>query len=147
MSKFHRIIEWIPLYGGFIAAPILLVLGLTGSFLVFEYPIDHLLHPHLAYVQPAEGRKSLDALLSSVHSAYPIAKIVTFALSPSSSKPDLAYVVQIQFPQRAELSSVFVNQYTGQVLGKIDGMSFPTAEQELHTHVLRGVRCALVLTS
>jgi uncharacterized iron-regulated membrane protein len=145
MSKFHRIIEWIHLYTGLIAAPILLVLGLTGSFLVFEYPIDHLLHPHLAYVQPAEDRMSLDALLSSVHSAYPTAKIVTFALSPSSSKPDLAYVVQIQFPQRAELSSVFVNQYTGQVLGKIDGMSFATAVHEFHTDLLLGDRGAFVM--
>ncbi len=136
MSKFHRITEWIHLYAGLIAAPILLVLGLTGSFLVFEYPVDHLLHAHLAYVQPAEARMSLDALLSSVHSTYPTAKVVTFALSPSSPAPDLAYVVQIQFPQHAELSSVFVNQYTGRILGKIDGMSFATTVHEVHTNLL-----------
>src|ERR1700730_7656483 len=126
MSKFHLIIEWIHLYAGLIAAPLLLVLGLTGSFLVFEYPADHLLHAHLAYVQPTRVRVSLDALLNSVRSIYPTAKVVTLALSPSSPAPDLAYVVQIQFPQHTELSSVFVNQYTGQVLGKIDGMSFAT---------------------
>jgi uncharacterized iron-regulated membrane protein len=145
MSKFHRITELIHLYTGLIAAPILLVLGLTGSFLVFEYPIDHLLHVHLAYVQPAEVRMSLDALLSSVHSTYPAAKVVTVALSPSSPAPDLAYVVQIQFLQHAELSSVFVNQYTGQILGRIDGMSFATTVHEFHTNLLFGDRGAFVV--
>jgi uncharacterized iron-regulated membrane protein len=145
MSKFHRIIERIHLYVGLVAAPLLLVLGLTGSFLVFEYPIDHLLHAHLAYVQPAEVRMPFDALLSSVHSAYPTAKVVTFALSPSSPAPDLAYVVQIRFPQNAKLSSVFVNQYTGQLLGRIDGMSFATAVHEFHTDMLLGDRGAFVM--
>jgi uncharacterized iron-regulated membrane protein len=145
MSKFHRITEWIHLYAGLIAAPILLVLGLTGSFLVFEYPVDHLLHAHLAYVQPAEVRMPLDALLSSVHSTYPTAKVVTFALSPSSPAPNLAYVVQIQFPQHAELSSVFINQYTGQILGKIDGISFATTVHEFHTNLLFGDRGAFVI--
>jgi uncharacterized iron-regulated membrane protein len=145
MSKFHRIIEWIHLYAGLIAAPVLLLLGLTGSFLVLEYPVDHLLHAHLAYVRPAEVRMSLDGLLSSVYSAYPTAKAVSIALSPSSPAPDLAYVVQIQFPQHAELSSVFVNQYTGQVLGKIDGMSFATTVHELHTDLLFGDRGAFVM--
>ena len=145
MSKFHRILEWIHLYAGLIAAPILLVLGLTGSFLVFEYPIDRLLHAHMAYVRPAEVRMSLDALLSSVHSTYPTAKVVTFALSPSSPAPDLAYVMQIQFLQHEGLSSVFVNQYTGQVLGKIDGMSFATTVHEFHTDMLLGARGAFVM--
>src|SRR5260370_40642218 len=94
MSKFHRITEWIHLYAGLIAAPILLVLGLTGSFLVFEYPVDHLLHAHLAYVRPAEARMSLHALLSTVHSTYPTAKVVTLPLSSSAPSPDLAYLVR-----------------------------------------------------
>ena len=145
MSKYHSIVEWIHLYAGLIAAPILLVLGLTGSFLVFEYPIDHLLHAQLAYVRPAEIRMPLDALLSSVQSAYPTAKFTTFALSPSSPAPDLAYVVQIQIPQHAEPSSVFVNQYTGQVLGKIDGMSFASTVHEFHTDMLLGDRGAFVM--
>ena len=145
MSKFHRIIEWIHLCAGLIAAPLLLVLGLTGSFLVFEYPVDHLLHVHLAYVEPVRARMSLDALLNNVRSVYPTAKIVTFALSPSSPAPDLAYMMQIQFPQHTELSSVFVDQYTGRVLGKIDGMSFATTVHEFHTNMLLGDRGAFIL--
>ena len=64
MSKFRRITGWVHLYSGLAAAPLLLVLGLTGSFLVFEYPLDHLFHAHLAYVQPAPAAVPLDALLT-----------------------------------------------------------------------------------
>jgi uncharacterized iron-regulated membrane protein len=145
MSRFHRITVWVHLYAGLIAAPLLLVLGLTGSFLVFEYPLDHVFHARLAYVQPAAERTSLDVLLTSVRSAYPAAKILTFALSPSSPAPDLAYTVQVQLPQHTDSSTVFVNQYTGQLLGKIDGMSFATAVHEFHTDMLFGDRGAFVM--
>jgi uncharacterized iron-regulated membrane protein len=145
MSKFRRITGWVHLCAGLAAAPLLLALGLTGSFLVFEYPLDHLFHPDLAYVQPAPEPLPLDALLASVRSTYPTAKILTFALSPSSPAPDLAYSAQVQLPQRADPSTVFVNQYTGRVLGKIDGMSFATAVHEFHTDMLLGDRGAFIM--
>ena len=145
MSKFRRITGWIHLYAGLIAAPLLLVLGLTGSFLLFEYPLDHLFHARLAYVEPAADRVPLDTLLASIYSAYPKAKILTFALSPSSPAPDLAYSAQIQLPQHEDASTVFVNQYKGDVLGKIDGRSFATTVHEFHTHMLLGDRGAFVM--
>jgi uncharacterized iron-regulated membrane protein len=145
MSKFRRITGWVHLYSGLIAAPLLLALGFTGSFLVFEYPLDHLFHAHLAYLRPATDRMPLDVLLANVHSAYPKVKVLTFALSPSSPAPDLAYTAQIQLPRHADTSTVFVNQYTGHVLGKIDGMSFATAVHEFHTDMLLGDRGAFVM--
>jgi uncharacterized iron-regulated membrane protein len=145
MSKLRRITVWVHLYAGLAAAPLLFVLGLTGSFLVFEYPLDHVFHAHLAYVQPAPEAMPLDSLLTSIHSAYPAAKVLTFALSPSSPAPDLAYSAQVQLPEQADPSTVFVNQYSGQVLGKIDGMSFATAVHEFHTDMLLGDRGAFVM--
>jgi uncharacterized iron-regulated membrane protein len=112
---------------------------------VFEYPLDHLFHARLAYVQPADGRLPLDTLAGKIRSAYPAAKVLTFALSPSSPSPDLAYSAQIQLPQHADASTVFVDQYTGDVLGKIDGMSFATAVHEFHTDMLAGDRGAFVM--
>jgi uncharacterized iron-regulated membrane protein len=145
MSKFRRITGWVHLYTGLTAAPLLLTLGLTGSFLVFEYPLDHLFHAHLAYVQPAQAALPLDTLLASIHSAYPMAKVLTLALSPSSPAPDLAYSSQVQLPKHADPSTVFVDQYTARVLGKIDGMSFATAVHEFHTNMLLGDRGAFVM--
>lgn len=144
MSKLHRFLGGIHLYAGLIAAPFLLMLGLTGSFLVFEYPLDHLFHRHLAYVQPGATTLPLDILLHKVQTAYPSARVVAFALSPSSPSPDLAYTVQIQLPRVPYASTTFVNQYTGRVFGKIDGPSFATAVHEFHTDLLLGARGAFV---
>ncbi|MDP9051642.1 MAG: PepSY domain-containing protein, partial [Acidobacteriota bacterium] len=80
-----------------------------------------------------------------IHTAYPAAKVLTFALSPSSPKPDLAYTAQVEFPRSKVTSTVFVDQYTGQILGKIDGMSFATAVHEFHTDMLLGDRGAFVM--
>lgn len=145
MSQFRFITEWVHLCAGLAAAPLLLVLGLSGSFLVFEYPLDHLFHAHLAYVQPAGAALPLDALLASIHSAYPMAKVLTLALSPSSSAPNLAYSAQVQLPKSAEPSTIFIDQYSARVLGKIDGMSFATAVHEFHTDMLLGDRGAFVI--
>ena len=43
-----------------------LVLGLTGIFLVFEYPLDHLFNAHVAYVQPAPSAKAQRVTLDAV---------------------------------------------------------------------------------
>jgi uncharacterized iron-regulated membrane protein len=123
----------------------LLLLGLSGSFLVFEYPLDHALHGHLAYVQPTPITMPLDSLLRSIHKKYPDAKVLTFALSPSSPAPDLAYSAQVQLPEQPRSSTVFINQYNGLVLGKIDGMSFATAVHEFHTDMLLGDRGAFMM--
>ena len=40
------------LWMGSLAAVFLLLLGVTGSLLIFEDPIDHALNPRLSYVQP-----------------------------------------------------------------------------------------------
>jgi uncharacterized iron-regulated membrane protein len=144
MSRLRRTLGWIHLYAGLVSAPFLFLLGITGSFLVFEYPLDHLFHPGLAYVRPAEKPLPLATLIHNIKTSYPTAHVVSFALSPSSPAPDLAYTVQIQLPQLPYASTAFVNQYTGHVLGKIDGESFASAVQEFHTSFLLGEHGAFV---
>ncbi len=145
MAKLHRVMEWMHLVAGLTAAPVLLVLGLTGSFLVFEYPLDHLFNARLAYVQPAAERLPLDRILANIRAAYPTAKILTLALSPSSAAPDLAYTASVQLLNAVEASTIYVNEYTGQVLGKRDGMSFATMVHEFHTDLMFGNRGAFVV--
>jgi uncharacterized iron-regulated membrane protein len=78
MAKFKakQIVEWTHLYTGLAAAPLLLLLGLTGTLLVFEYPLDHLLNARMSYVSPpSSGVRPLplQALIESVRSASPTA--------------------------------------------------------------------------
>lgn len=145
MANLHRVMESIHLVAGLTAAPVLLVLGLTGSFLVFEYPLDHLFNARVAYVQPAAERLPLDRILANIRAAYPTAKVLTLALSPSSPAPDLAYTASVQLPNAVDASTIYVNEYTGQVLGKHDGMSFATTVHEFHTDLMLGKRGAFVV--
>ena len=145
MAKLYRFMEWMHLISGLIAAPLLLVLGLTGSFLVFEYPLDHFFNARLAYVQPAVKQLPLDRILANIRAAYPSAKVLTLSLSPSSPIPNLTYTASVQLPSARDPSTVYVNQYTGQVLGKHDGMSFATVVHEFHTDLMLGKRGAFVV--
>jgi len=108
-------------------------------------PISRVQQATLYVIRPAPASLPLDALLASIHSAYPMAKVVTLALSPSSPAPNLAYSSQVQLPKHAEPSTIFVDQYTARVLGKIDGMSVATAVHEFHTDMLLGDRGAFVM--
>ena len=66
MANLHRVMEWIHLVACLTAAPVPLVLGLTGIFLVFEYPLDHLFNAHVAYVQPAPSAKAQRVTVDAV---------------------------------------------------------------------------------
>jgi len=76
------------LWAGSMAAAILLILGLTGSLLVFEDQIDRALNPQLWYVHPQGRRLSLNALTARVEEASHGRRVLAFGLS---ARDDLAY--------------------------------------------------------
>lgn len=52
------------LWAGLIAAVFLILLGITGSFMVFEVEIDRALSPKLTWVTPSERRLTLTEMKS-----------------------------------------------------------------------------------
>jgi uncharacterized iron-regulated membrane protein len=137
MSKIHRTVEWLHLYSGLTAAPLLLLLGLTGSFLTFEYPLDRVLNPGRNYVQPRPERLPLDRLVDMVQTAHPESRVTSMALSPYSAAPEIAYTLQLAGPDKFS-SVVYIDQYTGQILGQHSGYTLSTAVHSLHTNLLTG---------
>jgi uncharacterized iron-regulated membrane protein len=137
MSKLRRTIEWLHLYSGLAAAPLLLMLGLTGSYLTFEYPIDRLLNPGLNYVHPQPAQLSLDRLVAVVRTAHPEARVVSIALSPYLASPDLAYTAQIAIPGKP-VRTVYLDQYAGRILGEQSGHTVSAVVHDLHTNLLTG---------
>ena len=94
-----------------IALPVsilLAIFGLTGTIMAFESEIDRLLNWKLSYVTPQPSVLSLAEISAAVLKAYPGEKIAGYLLSTS---PDISY----QVPTRRGL--VYVNQYTGEILG------------------------------
>src|SRR4029079_18853241 len=93
---------------GLVAAPIAILLGLTGSIMAFEEEIDHVTHPRLFYVD-AQGRAplSLTELTQRLSASLP-GPIVGYGMGVT---PNLSYSVA------TSAGTVFVNQYTGEILG------------------------------
>ncbi|MEO6817832.1 MAG: PepSY-associated TM helix domain-containing protein [Edaphobacter sp.] len=137
MTRFQNVIEWTHLYAGLAAAPLLLLLGLTGSILSFEYPLDQVLNHKLNYVRPQGVRVSLDELLRVAAASHPNARVTTLALSPYSPAPDLAYTALVVGAKVPE-TTVYLDQYTGTILGQHTGRTFTSAVHNLHTNLMTG---------
>ena len=110
------------------AGAFLVVAGVSGSILAFEPELDHLLHARLWYVTPLGSPKPLTDLASTASLVMPGQHVTGYVLSVS---PDLSY--QIVFGGRR----VFVNPYTGKVLGIRDSRPDLLAQvHQLHIRLL-----------
>lgn len=96
------------LYFSLIAGVFIIVLGITGSILAFETELDHLFHSKLTYVTPQAKALSLAEISAAVLKTFPGERIRAYTLSTS---PGISYQVG------TSQGTVYVNQYTGEILG------------------------------
>lgn len=100
------------LYVGLTIGLVLVVVSLSGAALVFEDDIDRALHASLAFVPPGGQRLPLQDLVASVKTAYPGSQVgaISFPEKPT-------HAMQLSARVKQEGLTVYVNPYTGQVLG------------------------------
>ncbi len=99
---------------GLICGVGLLVIGLTGSLLVFHDEIEALLHPRMMQVQPsAAGRLPLDRLIGTMTRAFPDYEITFWSVYPRAQYADFAYVVR-HGEREARVASI--DPFTGEIL-------------------------------
>ena len=111
-----------------VAGAFLAVFGITGAIMAFEPELDHLLHARVSYVTPRGAPKSLAELGAAASAAMHGDRVTSYLLSVS---PGLSY--QVLFRGRA----VFIDQYTGQVLGlREPGPDFLNRVHQLHLRLL-----------
>ena len=97
------------LYFALVAGVFIAILGLTGAIMAFEPELEHLAHPHRSYVTPQGQPKSLTELQAiAQQQEQPGQQPVVFAMSPY---PNIAWAVGFRD------GAVYINQYTGEVLG------------------------------
>lgn len=89
------------------------MLGLTGSLLVFGREIDHWLNPHLWNTRPAGPRKPVSEILASFRQQYPQAKY-TYINYPFEERG--SYYVRVG-PNSAGQLDVHLHPETAEVLG------------------------------
>lgn len=144
--KFGPVLLSIHRWGGLVAALFFLVLAATGCVIAFESEIDSFLHPSLLKVVPRGNALSLSELLplaaTELRSQEHVQTCVTTA-SPMSSY-SFTIVGSSGLPRQ-----VFVNQYTGQVLGSMSVVRFVLVMHAVHeaNGTLMGCAAACLILS
>lgn len=121
----------IHLWLGLIAGAFIALLGITGAIMAFEPEIEHAEHPHLWFVSaPPDARPlTLAQISTTISQAFPADTITGYQVS---TEPGLSYQVGLT------KSLVFVNQYSGVILGQLrfGGTDLLNVIHQLHTHLL-----------
>jgi uncharacterized iron-regulated membrane protein len=125
----RAIVVKLHMVGAFVAALFVVVLGLTGSIMAFEDELDHLTNPHLFKVTPAGTPQRLTDLGAKVLAANPGTRIGGYGMGVT---PDLSCYVALGG------SVVYVNQYTGEILGARSGPTWLSQIHQLHLRLLAG---------
>jgi uncharacterized iron-regulated membrane protein len=117
------------LVGATIAGVFIVILGLTGGVMAFEDELDHLTHPRLFHVTPQGTPKSLAELTNRVTVAFPGKPVLAYGFGMSA---DLAWSLNLAG------TTVFVNEYTGEILGTRSGATWLSQIHQLHLRLLAG---------
>ena len=115
LFKLHRV-------GGVAAALLLLILGVSGSVMAFSGEIDCLLHPSLFKVFPEGQPLSLSQLASSGASVLHAGESIGTCVP--STRADASYSFIVFGAHHRIPRQIFVDQYTGRVLGSLSAVRF-----------------------
>lgn len=143
----HRAIWRWHFYAGICVLPFLLVLALSGLALLASEPLDRYRHSALLQVTPTGTPLAVSRQLAAVADAYPDRDIVT--LSPGlnadessqfSVVPGHTHAVHDAGHAPTALLTVFVDPYTGTVLGSLDeNHTLYAWAKRLHGSLLLGI--------
>jgi len=133
---------------GLCAALFLAVMGVTGAFLAYEYEIDRLVNAKLFIVTPQGQRLPLTELIDVVRRAHPSATFTVLDLAAlADNRADVSYQLDIVDHGETDPTHVFIDPYTGQVLGERNGPGFPALVHEFHSNLVLGKTGKLITTT
>ncbi|WP_193910680.1 PepSY domain-containing protein [Cellvibrio polysaccharolyticus] len=121
---------------GITAGIVLGIIGVTGGMMSFERQIMEWMSSDVVYVEvPADGnRLTPDAIVSRFNEHRPDAGVQQLTLS---SDPSRAVVVRTRStPESRRGESLYLNPYSGELLGKIRGEQFFRDVRSLHRWLL-----------
>jgi uncharacterized iron-regulated membrane protein len=130
---FRRILLTLHLWAALSASVFLLLLGATGSFMVYEKEVDHVLNRRLVAVRPTSPQLTLTELFMRLEDPYPGYRVTEIAFS---QQPDVADGVYMDPGNGSEGMALAVNQYTGRALGDArTANTFVNSVHQFHTHL------------
>lgn len=124
-------------YAGLFVMPFLIVLAITGTIYCFQPQIEPLLYPHRLVVEPmATPPLSADALLARARAALPAGARPVRAHVEADPARSAEFVFALPGGTK---ESVYVNPYSGAVLGTLDvNRRFMQIDRMLHRKLLLG---------
>jgi len=116
-STARRWLFQIHLWAGLVLGPLIGVVGLTGSVVVFRYELNRVTTPGTAYVEPQGARLTLDELAAIVQAARP--EDTPRNVGWGEVGPQNAWNFRAESPEGHRIHT-FINQYTGEITGRDD---------------------------
>jgi uncharacterized iron-regulated membrane protein len=131
-------------YAALFVMPFLVVLAITGTLYCFQPQIEPLLYPHLLTVKPSQAaRLSDDTLLARANTAVPAGSQATTASIDRDPGRSAEFV--FRYPG-GEKRSVYLNPYTGDVLGTLSvEHRFMQVDRMIHRKLLIGKPGELIM--
>jgi uncharacterized iron-regulated membrane protein len=131
---FRRVLLVLHLWAALLAGLFLLLLGATGSFMVYEKEVDHVLNRSLVAVRPASQPLTLAELFGRLEKAHPGHRVTEIEFS---HQPDVADEAYLDPGNGTAGMVVTVDQYTGKALGDArTANTFVNSVHQFHTHLL-----------
>jgi uncharacterized iron-regulated membrane protein len=113
-TRFYRAVWRWHFYAGLFVVPFMVILALSGMVYLFKPQLDALMYP--LHVAPAGTALPADAQLQAALAAYPGASASSFAPAAAADRSAMVTLTTAAGQRLA----VFVNPYTGAVLGSRD---------------------------
>lgn len=128
-------------YAGLLGGPLLMLIAVTGSILVFAPEIDHWLRPDLWTLPPTSSETTLapvteQSLIDGVRRAYPTETLVLYRQNQRGGEPHQYW---FSTTGRGGFRHVWVNPRTGEIVGeRMWESSFLRIVEQLHRRLLSG---------
>lgn len=117
------------LYTSLISGLILLVICLTGCLLVFEVPMDRWLDPKVSFVEVRDASVPFAQIMATLKVTFPKQQVTEMDLAG----PGTSVIAKLTGDTR-----VFVNPYTGEIIGTRQGQPPSYEVRHVHRELLAG---------
>lgn len=118
-SRLRRALFQIHLWVGVVLAVYAIVIGVTGSVLVFSEEIEARLEPRLHRVTPNDSTASLQNVWKKVEAEHPDYRVLSLELAEGANHTSQFFLAKKQGPlDRSAILNVYFNPHTGEILGQ-----------------------------
>lgn len=125
---YKRILD-LHLYLALITGIVIIMLALSGCLLIFERKLDHWVNPGLTHITPQGEQLPYTNILQRLSTTLPGSKVQRL----DWDEPDAPLVATM-----SDKSRIYINGYTGEILGTRQGQSLTYYVEQFHVNLLAG---------